>query len=105
MIRDTQNVTWVFPLVFWIELHFVLFVLLFTQFGLGFVENKEGYHNGDVVKHASGFPSEPGRLVIFHGGADENVHFAHTTTLISRLVEVLRFLLFGAFGVCQSFSH
>lgn len=43
-------------------------------------ENPDGYKNGDVIAHASGFPAEPGRLVLFHGGSDENVHFAHTTS-------------------------
>ena len=46
------------------------------------------YKRGSVLTHAAGFPDEPGRLVIFHGLMDENVHFCHTSILAEALVRL-----------------
>jgi hypothetical protein len=83
----------------------MIFKIAFTINVYRIVENALGYRNGDVVKHASGFPSDPHRLVLFHGGADENVHFAHTAALISRLVEVSCEILIAWFVSFHCKSH
>lgn len=41
--------------------------------------------NGDVLTYASYFPDDSPYLLIAHGGKDENVHFAHTASLLQRL--------------------
>jgi hypothetical protein len=38
-----------------------------------------------IVENGPGFPDDSNRVVIFHGGCDENVHFAHTSALCKRL--------------------
>ncbi|KAF0305391.1 Dipeptidyl peptidase 9 [Amphibalanus amphitrite] len=48
--------------------------------------NPCGYEAGAVLSYANQFPSEPNRLLIFHGLMDENVHFFHTQQLISALI-------------------
>ncbi|XP_037068857.1 dipeptidyl peptidase 9-like [Pollicipes pollicipes] len=48
--------------------------------------NPCGYEAGSVLSYANQFPSEPNRLLIFHGLMDENVHFFHTQQLISALI-------------------
>ena len=53
-------------------------------------ENPSGYKEGSILEHVSGFPDEENRLVIFHGLADENVHFAHTSCLVSKLAQHLK---------------
>lgn len=44
-----------------------------------------------VLENAEGFPSELDRVLIFHGGSDENVHFAHTGMLCQRLADLNKF--------------
>uniref|UniRef100_A0A8D2LUP7 dipeptidyl-peptidase IV n=1 Tax=Varanus komodoensis TaxID=61221 RepID=A0A8D2LUP7_VARKO len=48
--------------------------------------NEQGYYLGSVAMQADKFPSEPNRLLLLHGFLDENVHFAHTSVLLSFLV-------------------
>nr|XP_060611592.1 dipeptidyl peptidase 8 [Anolis sagrei ordinatus] len=48
--------------------------------------NEQGYYLGSVAMQADKFPSEPNRLLLLHGFLDENVHFAHTSILLSFLV-------------------
>ena len=50
--------------------------------------NAAGYKQGNVLTHAHNLPDEPERLVIVAGLMDENVHFAHTASLIDRLVRL-----------------
>lgn len=49
-------------------------------------QNEHGYYLGSVAMQAEKFPSEPSRLLLLHGFLDENVHFAHTSILLSFLV-------------------
>nr|KAF6499844.1 dipeptidyl peptidase 8 [Molossus molossus] len=49
-------------------------------------QNEQGYYLGSVAMQAEKFPSEPNRLLLLHGFLDENVHFAHTSILLSFLV-------------------
>ena len=49
--------------------------------------NPEGYEKGKITSYVSSFPSERDRVILFHGMSDENVHFAHTLTLIQALVK------------------
>ncbi|XP_075431453.1 dipeptidyl peptidase 8 isoform X2 [Ascaphus truei] len=49
-------------------------------------QNEQGYYLGSVAMQAEKFPSEPSRLLLLHGFLDENVHFAHTSILLSFLV-------------------
>ncbi|KAM4746824.1 dipeptidyl peptidase 8 isoform 2-T2 [Rhinophrynus dorsalis] len=49
-------------------------------------QNEHGYYMGSVAMQAEKFPSEPSRLLLLHGFLDENVHFAHTSILLSFLV-------------------
>ncbi len=51
-------------------------------------ENVEGYRIGSVLANADGFPSESDRIVIFHGGSDENVHYCHAAMLCQRFAEL-----------------
>jgi dipeptidyl-peptidase 9 len=54
------------------------------------VVNPKGYKQGNILEYAKEFPDEENRLVIFHGLADENVHFAHTSVLVAKLAEHLK---------------
>lgn len=47
-------------------------------------ENAEGYREGSLLTHADQLR---GRLLLVHGGVDENVHFRHTARLITALIE------------------
>ncbi|XP_060115945.1 dipeptidyl peptidase 8 [Heteronotia binoei] len=49
-------------------------------------QNEQGYYLGSVAMQANKFPSEPNRLLLLHGFLDENVHFAHSSILLSFLV-------------------
>ncbi len=44
--------------------------------------NAEGYREGSLLTHANRLR---GRLLLIHGGVDENVHFRHTARLITAL--------------------
>ncbi len=44
--------------------------------------NAEGYREGSLLTHADQLQ---GRLLLIHGGVDENVHFRHTARLITAL--------------------
>jgi dipeptidyl-peptidase 4 len=46
------------------------------------VDNTKGYASSDVMKHVRALS---GKLLLVHGGIDENVHFRHTSRLISAL--------------------
>ncbi|XP_052891455.1 dipeptidyl peptidase 9 [Anopheles moucheti] len=48
--------------------------------------NRSGYTAGSVLNYIQKFPDEDNRLLIIHGLIDENVHFYHTSQLVSRLV-------------------
>ncbi|KAH3757145.1 dipeptidylpeptidase 8 [Pelomyxa schiedti] len=68
-------------------------VTLWEAYDTGYTERYMGlpseqapnYKNASVITHATGFPSQEGRLMLCHGLQDENVHFAHTSRLISVL--------------------
>ena len=45
-------------------------------------DNEAGYHEGSVLAHVEGLE---GKLLLVHGGIDENVHFRHTARLITAL--------------------
>ena len=47
-------------------------------------ENPDGYERSSVLAHAHNIR---GKLMLVHGGIDENVHFRHTARLINRLIE------------------
>ena len=45
-------------------------------------DNAEGYREGSLLTHASQLE---GKLLLIHGGVDENVHFRHSARLITAL--------------------
>ncbi|XP_030562488.1 dipeptidyl peptidase 9 [Drosophila novamexicana] len=47
--------------------------------------NEAGYSAGSVLNYVHAFPDEDNRLLLIHGLIDENVHFNHTSRLISAL--------------------
>ena len=47
-------------------------------------DNPDGYREGSALTHAAGLQ---GRLMLVHGGVDENVHFRHTARLVVALTE------------------
>ncbi|XP_030374794.1 dipeptidyl peptidase 9 isoform X2 [Scaptodrosophila lebanonensis] len=47
--------------------------------------NEAGYTAGSVLNYVQSFPEEDNRLLLIHGLIDENVHFYHTSQLISAL--------------------
>ncbi|EDW43570.1 GM23448 [Drosophila sechellia] len=47
--------------------------------------NEAGYSAGSVLEYVNSFPEEDKRLLLIHGLIDENVHFCHTSRLISAL--------------------
>ncbi|EDV91234.1 dipeptidyl peptidase 9 [Drosophila grimshawi] len=47
--------------------------------------NEAGYTAGSVLNYVHAFPEEDNRLLLIHGLIDENVHFYHTSRLISAL--------------------
>ncbi|XP_072889284.1 dipeptidyl peptidase 8-like isoform X2 [Hemitrygon akajei] len=49
-------------------------------------KNESGYDIGSAAMQVDHFPLEPNRLLLLHGFLDENVHFSHTTVLLSFLV-------------------
>ena len=51
-------------------------------------QNEQGYYLGSVAMQVEKLPSEPNRLLILHRFLDENVHFAHTSILLSILERV-----------------
>lgn len=53
-------------------------------------ENETGYRNGSVLSHVDQFPDEENRILIIHGLIDENVHFHHTSALITALVKACK---------------
>ena len=50
-------------------------------------ENPDGYRDGSLLKHAAKLQ---GKLLLVHGGVDENVHFRHTARLITALTDADR---------------
>ncbi|CAB0002126.1 unnamed protein product [Nesidiocoris tenuis] len=48
--------------------------------------NPQGYKAGSILNYVNQFPNEEGRLLIVHGLVDDNVHFTHTSSLITQLV-------------------
>jgi len=49
--------------------------------------NPDGYRDGSLLKHADRLQ---GKLLLVHGGVDENVHFRHTARLITALTDADR---------------
>eukprot|EP00061_Rhincodon_typus_P019042 g48480.t1 len=49
-------------------------------------KNESGYEIGSAAMQVDRFPLDPNRLLLLHGFLDENVHFSHTTVLLSFLV-------------------
>ncbi|VDM34194.1 unnamed protein product [Hydatigera taeniaeformis] len=69
------------PVVSWLH-----YDTAYTERYLGLPsEHESAYINGDVLTYASYFPDKSPYLLIAHGGQDENVHFAHTASLLQRL--------------------
>lgn len=75
-----------------------LFVILVTSwefYDTGYTErymdlpenNRQGYIAGSVLSYVHKFPDEANRLLLIHGLIDENVHFYHTSQLISQLIK------------------
>ena len=59
-------------------------------------DNAEGYREGSLLSHVGNLS---GKLLLVHGGVDENVHFRHTARLITALTQADRdydLLLFPA---------
>lgn len=50
-------------------------------------DNQQGYLEGSVLSYIHKFPEDENRLLIIHGLIDENVHFYHTSQLISSMVK------------------
>nr|XP_022905301.1 dipeptidyl peptidase 9-like [Onthophagus taurus] len=50
-------------------------------------QNPQGYLEGSVLNYVNKFPEQENRLLIIHGLIDENVHFYHSSQLISALVK------------------
>ena len=50
-------------------------------------DNAEGYREGSLLTHADQLK---GKLLLVHGGVDENVHFRHTARLITALTQADR---------------
>lgn len=49
--------------------------------------NQQGYVEGSVLNYVNKFPEEENRLLIIHGLIDENVHFYHTSQLVSSMIK------------------
>jgi dipeptidyl-peptidase-4 len=57
----------------------------YTEHYMGMpADNPDGYERSSVLTHAHNIR---GKLMLVHGGIDENVHFRHTARLINRLIE------------------
>lgn len=48
--------------------------------------NQDSYLRSSVLSHVDRLPAESGRLLLLHGLIDENVHFRHTSSLVSALI-------------------
>ncbi|KAF8561711.1 hypothetical protein P879_08105 [Paragonimus westermani] len=69
------------PVVDW-----ALYDTAYTERYLGLPQdNPTAYWNGSVLRYVAQMPSDKVRLLICHGGLDENVHFAHTSDLVDKL--------------------
>ncbi|KAF6777339.1 hypothetical protein AHF37_03005 [Paragonimus kellicotti] len=69
------------PVVDW-----ALYDTAYTERYLGLPQdNPTAYWNGNVLRYVTQMPSDKVRLLICHGGLDENVHFAHTSDLVDKL--------------------
>ena len=65
-----------------------LYDTAYTERYLGLpATNPRGYKESSVLNYIDQFPSEPNRLLIFHGMIDENVLFYNTTQLIEKLTQ------------------
>lgn len=53
-------------------------------------DNENGYKQGSVLTYLDRFPDEENRLLIVHGLIDENVHFHHSSQLVSALVKACK---------------
>ncbi|KAL5019615.1 hypothetical protein ScPMuIL_002507 [Solemya velum] len=59
----------------------------YTERYMGLPEdNRQAYRASSVLNFVETFPDEENRLLIIHGLIDENVHFHHTSHLISALI-------------------
>lgn len=52
--------------------------------------NTFGYQQGNVLSYVDNFPDEENRLLIIHGLIDENVHFQHSSILVSALIKACK---------------
>lgn len=48
------------------------------------IDNPNGYDSSNVMNYVQNLT---GKLLLIHGGIDENVHFRHTSRLISSLIK------------------
>lgn len=53
-------------------------------------ENPLGYKMSSVLNYANRFPDEENRLLLVHGLIDENVHFYHSSLLITELIKACK---------------
>lgn len=53
-------------------------------------ENPLGYKISSVLNYANRFPDEENRLLLVHGLIDENVHFYHSSLLITELIRACK---------------
>ena len=68
---------------------------IYTERYLGLPQkNEKGYQNSSPVKYAAQFK---GKLLIAHGTADDNVHFANTLSVINDLIEAGKYVEVLAF--------
>ncbi|THD27046.1 Dipeptidyl peptidase 9 [Fasciola hepatica] len=69
------------PVVDWL-----LYDTAYTERYMGLPqENPVVFWNSTVLRYVDKMPSDIVRLMICHGGQDENVHFAHTSRLLKKL--------------------
>ncbi|CAH8659698.1 unnamed protein product [Dicrocoelium dendriticum] len=69
------------PVVDWI-----FYDTAYTERYLGLpMDNPNSYWSGNVVRYVDQMPADIVRLLICHGGQDENVHFEHTARLLQKL--------------------
>lgn len=53
-------------------------------------DNLDSYRDSSILTYVDSFPDDESRLLIIHGLIDENVHFHHTSTLISALIKACK---------------
>ncbi|KAL3311450.1 dipeptidylpeptidase [Cichlidogyrus casuarinus] len=79
------------PVVDW-----ALYDTAYTERYLGLPKEQEtAYKMGSILTYAKNLPSDRCRLLIIHGGKDENVHFLHTSNLLTQLNKMGKPYSFG----------